>query len=98
MATLFCCTSIQPYRPQVLAHEPKFRNFMNWTATTPNPSQTSATLNLDDSSVYVIQLVRQVNFGALESKRYFASSSSSSDFTEITEQDLITANYQKLNA
>jgi hypothetical protein len=98
MDTLFCCPEIQPYRPQVLAHEFKFSAFMRWTATSPNTPQQNSTLNLDDGSVYVIQLVRQVNFGPLESKRYFAGSSFSLDFTEITEQDLIVANYQKLNA
>lgn len=48
---------------------------------------------------FAVQLVRQVNYGPLESKRYFIpSSSSDGGFLEISENDLIQANFQKLNA
>ncbi|KAK8088429.1 MFS multidrug transporter [Apiospora hydei] len=48
---------------------------------------------------FAIQLVRQVNYGSLESKRYFAPTSASpSEFVEVAEDDLIQANFQKLNS
>lgn len=56
---------------------------------------------LSEESANVVQVVRQVNFGSLESKRYFVSTPSSAgsvSFREITENDLIQANYEKLNS
>lgn len=47
---------------------------------------------------FAVQLVRQVNFGPLESKRYFIPTDATEDnFVEITENDLIQANFQKVN-
>jgi hypothetical protein len=46
-----------------------------------------------------VQLVRQVNYGPLESKRYFVSNADASDaFVEVTEQWLVENNLQKLNS
>jgi len=105
MSALFCCSNIVPYRPQALAHEPKFRAFTQW-ASFPRESAvegpTGETKKLVDlNSSYVIQLVRQINFGALESKRYFAAieaNDAAEPFLEVTEADLIEANFEKLNA
>ena len=51
---------------------------------------------------YAVQFVRQVNFGAIEAKRYFIprkeESGAQTGFVEVTEQDLIAANFQKLNS
>lgn len=48
---------------------------------------------------FAIQLVQQVNYGPLESKRYFVPvEGNEAEFIEIREQDLIQANFQKLNA
>lgn len=52
----------------------------------------------DLNNPFVIQVVRQINFGAIESKRYFIVDESNDTFLEITEADLIEANYEKLNA
>ncbi|KAK8050183.1 hypothetical protein PG994_011913 [Apiospora phragmitis] len=42
---------------------------------------------------FAIQLVRQVNYGPLESKRYFAPTlTSPGEFVEVAEDDLIQAN------
>ncbi|KAK7729438.1 hypothetical protein SLS57_001923 [Botryosphaeria dothidea] len=49
---------------------------------------------------HVIQLVKQINFGALESVRYFAATGGKGEeeaFHEVEEADLIAANYQKVN-
>ncbi|KAI8416622.1 hypothetical protein FOFC_02935, partial [Fusarium oxysporum] len=44
------------------------------------------------------QLVRQVNYGPLESKRYFIpTDGTESDFVEVIENDLIQAKFQKVN-
>lgn len=100
MSSLFCCDSVQSYRPQILSHEQKFRMFMLW-AKYPRNSVIS-TVAVDLLSLkpdFAVQLVRQVNYGPLESKRYFIpSSSSDGGFLEISENDLIQANFQKLNA
>jgi len=90
--SLFCCTSIRPYRPRYLDHESKFTSFMSWAATA-TPELEEASLS---SSPYAIQLVRQINFGPIETKRYFAHHDGS--FVEITERDLSDANFRKLNA
>ncbi|RYP70455.1 hypothetical protein DL769_004965 [Monosporascus sp. CRB-8-3] len=100
MTTLFCCDSAKPYRPQYLNHQLKFDNFMAWATY---PKATSApTGSIDLASLkpsFVVQLVRQVNYGPLESKRYFASVEGQDEaFIEVSEDDLIKANFQKLNS
>ena len=102
MTSLFCCASAKPYRPQHLEHESKFKSFMNWAefpqATSSDGRSDEARFASVDPS-FAVQLVRQVNYGPLESKRYFIPvGGGSSDFVEITEEDLITANFEKLNS
>lgn len=102
MAACFCCDSIQPYRNQRLDHEPKFTSFMEWASgsgpSASGDTQSSHDLNEMDPP-FAVQLVRQVNFGPLESKRYFVPVSKDLEaFVEITEDDLIAANFQKLNS
>lgn len=101
MSSLFCCGSIKPYKSTYLTHQSKFTAFMEW-ASFPRecevPDGDSGTVNMADAE-YVIQLVRQVNYGPLESRRYFALVSSGDEkFIEVTEKDLIQANFQKLNS
>ena len=105
MASLFCCSDIEPFRPQVLKHEAKFRAFMKWAAF-PRESEIQRSANRSNKiaefdNPSVIQLVRQINYGALESKRYFVAveaKNAEQPFIEVTDADLIEANYQKLNA
>lgn len=99
MATIFCCSSISPYRPRPLDHDDKFATFMRWT-TSHKPS---ADVNDDFSTTvetapYAVQLVRQVNFGPQESIRYFVPAIGGSHFTETTEDSLIKSNFEKLNS
>lgn len=96
---LFCCSSIRPYRPQHLAHESKFTSFVTW-ASFPTESRIDYAANLRViHAPFAIQLVRQVNYGPLESKRYFIPHTDTEDiFNEVVEDDLIQANFQKLNA
>lgn len=52
------------------------------------------------NSAYAVQVVKQVNFGPLESKKYFITSAATDGeekFTEVSERGLIDANYKKLN-
>ncbi|TGO51704.1 hypothetical protein BOTNAR_0346g00020 [Botryotinia narcissicola] len=108
MTTLFCCDSPESFRPQKLTHQQKFTSFEAWADYPRSSSVTSVTIPHDSEvdsnpitpiTPYAIQFVRQVNYGPLESKRYFIpDETSSGDFIEITEQHLIQANYQKLNS
>ena len=101
MSTLFCCASAAGYRPQYLQHQQKFTTFINW-ASFPRAASPKGDGEATDLSIlgtpYVVQLVRQVNYGPLESKRYFAFCNSSNNFVEVVEDDLIRANFQKLNS
>ncbi|PVH81612.1 hypothetical protein DL98DRAFT_354525, partial [Cadophora sp. DSE1049] len=104
MSEIFCCPSLKPYKPKNVDHEPKFSTFMKWAsipASTTSNTVSDTAVPLLDSSTYVVQIVRQKNFGALEWKRYFKSvgaSGAKGDFLEITEQDIIDANFEKLNS
>ncbi|KAF5598220.1 major facilitator superfamily transporter [Fusarium pseudocircinatum] len=99
MPTIFCCDAIEPYRPQYLDHQSKFNNFMSW-GSFPRES-TLDEVKHDPSQLspsYAVQLVRQVNFGPLESKRYFIpENASEGQYVEVSERDLIQANFKKAN-
>ncbi|KAK0619717.1 hypothetical protein B0T14DRAFT_519723 [Immersiella caudata] len=107
MTSLFCCGSIRPYRPQRLLHEDRFKAFMAW-AEYPRDVPASSTDETEDtdknrltgaSPPHVIQLVRQINYGPLESKRYFVPvEGKDNEFVELVEDDLIQANFKKLNS
>ena len=100
MAELFCCADIKPYRPQRLMTESKFKSFMEWAAYPKTSSYESTGIGIESFSTinppYAIQLVRQVNYGPIESKRYFIRHGE--QFDEVSERDLIEANWEKLNA
>lgn len=80
-----------------------FTAFMQW-ASFPKacelPDEASGTVTMADANPeYVIQLVRQVNYGPLESRRYFARVETGDEkLIEVTEKDLIDANFKKLNS
>lgn len=98
MTSLFCCDSIKPYRAQALSHEHKLVRFMKWTESTTDAMPSSSSVDLVEMGPdFAVQLVRQVNFGPLESKRYFVPTEGDK-FIEISESDLIQANFQKLNS
>jgi hypothetical protein len=74
---------------------------MSW-ATFPRVAapSTSENTNLAELKLpFAVQLVRQVNYGPVEAKRYFIPVEGKEDeFVEIVEADLINANFQKLNS
>ncbi|KAJ5193616.1 hypothetical protein N7491_000947 [Penicillium cf. griseofulvum] len=105
MSSIFCCSSPSPYRPAHLSHEAKFDPFIAWakrSESSPSADSASFFQNPDNPPPYAVQFVRQVNFGAIEAKRYFIPRPKANggrvEFVEITEQDLIAGNFQKLNS
>ncbi|KNG81128.1 hypothetical protein ANOM_010186 [Aspergillus nomiae NRRL 13137] len=97
---IFCCTHISPYRPRILDQESKFNEFLEWAHWTVMSEVSS---DYDTSSAapeYAVQLVKQVNYGPLESKRYFIPRRdlSGAEFIEVGEQWLIEKNFEKLNS
>lgn len=106
MSSIFCCNAITPYRPATLAHESKFMPFIAWARRSTSFPAPNSVSYFDDPAVlpaYAIQLVQQVNYGPIDSKRYFIPSPSSQDqsasaFVEVVEQDLIVGNFEKLNS
>jgi len=104
MLSIFCCSNLQPFRPTRTDHEAKFTSFFGWakfpTAAVVNPTAgAEKSESLQDSNwPYAIQLVKQVNYGPLESKRYFVPLDDDAEFKEITERDLIEANFAKVNS
>ena len=101
MSDILCCNQATPYRPQHLQHERKFKSVLAWvrvqrTCSDINDFNVQAVLQTPAARVF--QVVKQVNYGPLESKRYFVTlSDSTAHYHEITEHDLIDANYKKLN-
>jgi hypothetical protein len=71
MAQLFCCVDTEPYRQQHLAHEHKFISFVQWAPQASSPATELGNHVEEMHFSFVIQLVQQVNYGAVESKRYF---------------------------
>lgn len=100
MTSIFCCASIQPYRPRRIIHEDKFTIFIGWAAFPRESSPDNSTQDhFSPTPPFAIQLVRQVNFGPLEAKRYFVpQAGQDAGFVEVQEQALIEANFEKLNA
>ncbi|KAH8680339.1 hypothetical protein BGZ61DRAFT_535409 [Ilyonectria robusta] len=103
MSSLFCCSDIKPYRPQYLSYETMFTTFMHWAAfprqASPSGGDDVKVDLIDHPPSFAVQLVRQVNYGPLESKRYFIPvEGKANEFVEVLENDLIQANFQKLNS
>jgi len=106
-SALFCCGSVKPYRPAYLQHQAKFTSFMAWAAyprvSAPGNAETDQVDLNGLKTPFVVQLVRQVNYGPIESKRFFASPAGgqeegAQEFVEVSEEDLLRANFQKLNS
>lgn len=105
MDQVFCCTQIEPFKSKRIDSEENFTAFLNWAqssqALSTHDYSDDVKTALDLNATYVIQLVQQINYGPQDSKRYFLSLKShtlQSCFLEVTERDLIEANFQKLNA
>lgn len=99
MAPCFCCGAIQPYRPQRLDHEAKFTGFMRWAQPWAGDEAITGLAFSNGTPNYAVQLVCQVNYGPIESKRYFVPAPEQGDgYVEATERELIENNFQKLNS
>lgn len=66
----------------------------------PVPSEKSSdTSRATEHYPYAVQLVTQVNYGPLKSKRYFVPQDNPArDFVEVTVEDLVNANFEKVNS
>ena len=75
---------------------------MSWARFPTEASLHTENVDISSSELkvpYVVQVVRQVNYGPLESKRYFAPlEGEDGTFIEVSEDALIQANFQKLNS
>ena len=76
---IFCCDNAKPYtRPIRTDHDGKFNPFIkaafDTTATGFNPSAAGSSSSEPSAAQYphVIQVVKQVNYGPVEPKRFFA--------------------------
>lgn len=100
MSALFCCSAIKPYRPSPLDHETKFGTFMRWAEISQNSDGSGLPVDssLVNSAPYVVQFVKQVNYGPQESIRYFAPASIGLGFVEVIEDDLLKWGFEKLNS
>ena len=93
-----CCVDLNPYHPRLLDHEEQFSAFMTWAkhkCESPEPVTGDSPHPSVEDKPYAVQLVRQVNFGPLETKRYFVPSKDQSEqsYLEISEKDLANANF-----
>lgn len=95
-SSLFCCTAIQPFKSLTTDHESKFKAFTTW-AEGPNSDGCEKAGDLEGSP-YCIQLVRQINYGPQEFVRYFSPLSSGPGFLEVSEDDAVRANFEKVNS
>ncbi|KAL7955392.1 hypothetical protein V8C34DRAFT_316474 [Trichoderma compactum] len=96
MPNLFCCSSIRPYRPQRLDHDRKFDKFIQWAKSTSTEPKDDSSLLVNAD--YVVQLVMQANYGPKESVRCFTTANDGAEFAEVCENELIAANFEKLNS
>lgn len=105
MDPVFCCSQITPFKARRIDREEKFRSFIDWAKSlsevSSNPAESTPEISWDSTSTYVIQATRQINYGALEWRRYFVTVTKlggTSTFHEVKEQDIIDANYTKVNS
>ncbi|KAI0789185.1 hypothetical protein C8Q75DRAFT_766887 [Abortiporus biennis] len=69
MSTLFCCTAREQYKPRTVVHELTLNSFVGWSKFPKQSICESDELNQNVD--YVIELLRQIDFGPEESRRYF---------------------------
>ena len=105
MPTIFCCSDVRA--SHTLGNDEKLNTFLNWAAY-PTERAVHPTVEQDDKLAdsdypYYIRLAKMVNtinFGPVETKRYFApmgEKDGAKVFVELAESDLksIAANYTK---
>jgi hypothetical protein len=69
MSSIFCCPNTQPYKDHTLSHESKLQLFKLW-ASYPNESSITEDLLSTADVTFAVRVVKQTNFGPVESKRY----------------------------
>ncbi len=74
---LWCCAHREPYKVRRTDHDDKFKAFIKWTSG----SATTSSLGTN----FVIQFVKNVNFGGVIAKRCFAFDKTTGAFQEVAE-------------
>ncbi|KAK4700868.1 hypothetical protein P7C70_g5375, partial [Phenoliferia sp. Uapishka_3] len=93
---IICCPSASLYKPTRTEHESKFADFIRFARTavaSPVP-ETTTELSIPE---YIIQVVKQVNFGSVVFKKYFARDATG-DWVQVTERDVVRFNFAKVNS
>jgi len=96
MAAIFCCPSVQLYRPRLLDYEDKFEAFLRWLPSAK--SSVDECCVIIDNAPYALQVVQQVNYGPHESIRYFVPTIDGVHFVKMNEDSLIKSNFENLNS
>jgi hypothetical protein len=92
MSAIFCCSDVRPYKNSRPSHETNFQYFLSWGSFHKESSVLDISNIEPVDYAYVVQVVRQVNFGPLEGKRYFITTTGEpAQFVEIDEKWLIDA-------
>lgn len=94
---IFCCASIEGFKNRTIDHEDKFRKFLAWAKFPKNSELDIAATPSSAGTAYAIQVVRQVNYGPIDFKRYFLIDAAGHGVTGVSEKVLIDSNFQKLN-
>ncbi|KFZ16422.1 hypothetical protein V501_02237 [Pseudogymnoascus sp. VKM F-4519 (FW-2642)] len=83
---VFCGSNLQPYRPKSLDHEPKFTDYISWAKRASLGTSCAAEKSSDTP-------------GATEHYPYAVQlDNPARDFLEITADDLVDANFEKVNS
>ena len=82
--SLFCCSDFKPYKNIRTDYEAHFDAFLSWA--TGSGRQAAANVPADG---FVVQFVKQRNYGPLEAKKYFKRTSSG---FESTDEDFVISN------
>jgi len=85
---VICCASRRPYRPTCTDEENKFSTFLKW-------ADGMGTFGLSGGDDYVIQAVKQINFGPVEQVTYFHRTSNG--YEQVDEDFVIRADMHKTN-
>ncbi len=91
MSSIFCCSSISPYRPKLINGVDKVNLFIEWAELQDHSKHSVAGL-LVSPAHYVIRVVTTVKLGPTERIRYFFPRGDDMNFEEVSDDELV--NYE----
>lgn len=109
---IFCCANAKPYpRPIKIDKDHIFVRFISAAGQMKSSidlqkgehDASMCSRILSAQGTFVVQLVRQINYGPIESTRYFVEDPTAPrtiqpHYIELMEKDLLEANYTKVNS